>query len=346
MNIVESGGNTPLTDVPPDYHPAGAAYWLVLERGPDAGKKLFFTDHVYGEGEPQHTVVFVHGNPESSYTWRHVIRHLVHQPKSAIRVIAMDHIGFGLSDQADFEMVDMHHAANLRELIGALDLQDVTLVVHDWGGPIGIGAFLEEPGRVSKLVVVNSTVFPIPGDGMTYTNYPLPRGFAWADMPNRVPARLWGAHAAFAIRAMPEGRVALALRYLSYVSSRSLLPMAMLDPEERVWIQQFRPSMNARSSKRMVRQTPVWGHGYRYTDARHGEQDNHAFYQRIQQRIGKDWKDIHARGVFGDWDPLAKASVRKQWSDALPQMQIRLLAGMSHFVEEHESTPIVDAILA
>jgi pimeloyl-ACP methyl ester carboxylesterase len=350
MTVTRTAGNTPVRDVPTDYYPPGSEKWFEIPDGPDAGKKMFFMDYCFGGGEPQETVVFAHGNPESSYTWRHVRRYLEHESKKPLRVIAMDHIGFGLSDQADFEMVDMHHAENLGHLINALAPNNVTLVVHDWGGPIGIGAFLEQPERVRKLVVVNSTVFPIPGAGMTYANYPLPSPFAWSDMPNRVPDRLWGAHAAFAIQAQPEEPLALSLRYLAH-QLITFVKRGGDDPAMAVWLQQFRSRDNVRSSKRMVRQTPVWGHGYRYQDARLGEQDNRAFYRRIQERLPQFWgsggANIEVRGIWGGWDPLAKPSVIEQWRNALPQIQghVHVLPGISHFIEEHEPVPIARAIM-
>lgn len=350
QRISTVAGNTPVREVPADYYPAGCEGWLSLAEGPDRGKKLFFFDQTIGAGDPRQTVVLVHGNPESSYTWRHVLAHLRQTTHEPLRIVAMDHIGFGLSDQADFEMVDMHHADNLKELMRALDLRDVTLVVHDWGGPIGIGAFLEEPERVDKLVAVNTTVFPLPADGLTFSNYPLPVLFSWADTPRRVPDRLWGAHAAFAIRAMPEDPPALIGRYLGW-QLKHLLKGADEDPAVSVWRQQFSTRMNARSSKRQVRQTPVWGHGYSYRDPRLGEQSNRGFYRMIQQRLTAEWgpdaRNIAVRGVWGDWDPLAKPSVLAQWRAALPQIgeHIHVLPGLSHFVEEHEPAPIVEAIL-
>lgn len=348
--ISRVAGNTPVREVPPDYYPAGSEGWLSLSDGPDRDKKLFFFDQTIGEGEPERTVVFVHGNPESSYTWRHVIAHLRNTATEPLRIVAMDHIGFGLSDQATFEMVDAHHAANLIQLVRALDLHDVTLVVHDWGGPIGIGAFLEEPERVDKLVVVNSTVFPIPADGLTFNNYPMPAVFTWAATPRRVPDALWGAHAAFAIRAMPEDPLPLAGRWLGW-QLKHLLRRRDDDPAASVWLQQFRSKMNVRSSKRQVRQTPVWGHGYSYLDPQRGEQNNRGFYRMIQQRLTAEWgpeaRNIPVRGVWGDWDPLAKPSVLAQWRAALPQIadHIHVLPGLSHFVEEHEPVPIAEAVL-
>ena len=186
--MIES--NTPVKHIPDDYWPAGAGtHWFRLPDGPDAGRRLFYFDT--DEQAPDAPVVlFVHGNPESSYTYRHVIRAL-RSRGDAPRMVAMDHIGFGLSDQAGFEMVDMHHARNLRQLVDHLDLREITLVVHDWGGPIGIGALIEEPQRVRNLVVLNSTVFPIPQEGRTFENYPIP-WLPWCRYPDLVPDRLWG----------------------------------------------------------------------------------------------------------------------------------------------------------
>ncbi|MHA2290147.1 MAG: alpha/beta fold hydrolase, partial [Promethearchaeota archaeon] len=154
--------NTPIKNVPIDYYPDGCGNWYEIVEGNDAGKKMFFRDSKHGAGDPESTIVFVHGNPECSYTYRGVIEHLVNKAKKPIRIVAMDHIGFGLSDQASYEMVCMDHAQNLIQLIRYLDLHNVTLIIHDWGGPIGIGAFLKIPEHVVNLVILNSTVFPMP----------------------------------------------------------------------------------------------------------------------------------------------------------------------------------------
>ncbi len=98
-----------------------------------------------------HNILFVHSNPESSITYRGIIDNLLSDPDQKFRVIAVDHIGFGLSDQADFEIVDMNHSENLAQLVRALDLDDITLVIHDWGGAIGTCAFLDMPERISAL---------------------------------------------------------------------------------------------------------------------------------------------------------------------------------------------------
>lgn len=342
--------NTPLLAPPMDYCPSGCARWFNIPTGLDKGKTLFYFDHVVGKGEPQSTVVFVHGNPESSYTYRH-IRNVLIQSGQSIRIIAMDHIGFGLSDQASFEMIEMHHAKNLQLLVQHLNLTDVTLAVHDWGGPIGIGAFIQEPWRVRNLVVMNSTVFPMPSDGFTYENYPLSL-LPWCHTPKLIADSLWGGMAAYAVSyAGPQSAFKFIWGTLKYTLYHALKVIPQGSAEQ-VWSQSLRPKVNARSSKRMVRQTPVWGHGYTYKDKIHGLQDNHSFYEFIQNNIASSWGasglNIEVAGFFGCWDPCGKDSVIDQWQTALPSMKnnTHIFKDIGHFVEEHKGQEIAEAILA
>src|SRR5688572_3562573 len=111
-----------------------------------------------GAGEP---ILFVHGTPTWSFEWRHVIRALA--PRW--RCIAPDHLGFGLSDRPrDFPYTPQAHAANLARFVDALDLGELTLVVHDYGGPIGLPLAVERPGLVTRLVVINSWMWSFTGD--------------------------------------------------------------------------------------------------------------------------------------------------------------------------------------
>ncbi len=342
--------STPLRDVPHDYAPPGSERWFRLTDGPDAGRTLFYYDHVTGSGTPEQTVLFVHGNPECSYTYRHV-RDALMQSGRPLRIVAMDHLGFGLSDEATFEMVDMHHAANLRQLVEHLDLRDVTLVIHDWGGPIGIGAFLDEPDRVTALVALNTTVFPMPSEGYTYKNFPFP-WLAWCWTPFLIPGRLWGGVASYVVgHAEPQGTVRF-LRGLTSHLVRFARRRHAPGSADAVFSEQFRSRANATASKRHVRQTPRWGHGYRYEDPTHGAQDNHAFYRRIQDTVPREWgpagREIPAAGAFGSWDACGKDEVIAQWQDALPQMtpHTQRFPSNGHFIEEHRGPEIATAILA
>ena len=98
-------------------------------------------------------VVFVHGTPTWSFEWRALIAGL----SGTHRCLAPDHLGFGLSERPmGAEYTPQAHARRFQAWLEALDLTDVTLVVHDFGGPFGLPAALEQPGRVKRLVVLNT----------------------------------------------------------------------------------------------------------------------------------------------------------------------------------------------
>lgn len=334
---------SPLRQPPADYAPAGSANWFRIPLGHDAGKTMFYFDHTVGVGSPRATVLFVHGNPESSYTYRHVRDTLI-ASGVALRLVGADNIGFGLSDQASFEMVDMHHAANLAQLVDALDLTDVTLVIHDWGGPIGVGAVLDRMDRVTRLVVMNTTIFPMPPDGFTYENFPS-RLAPWFKSPSLTPDSLWGGMAAAVITA-PVGMSVprIYARSVAWSIKHALRRMPAGTPEG-VFSEALRTKANARSSKRNVLQTPVWGHGYRYGDPTLGEQDNSAFYRRMQADVPRTWGGLPAVGHFGAVDPLGKESVIAQWVQALPNIEVHRYPEVAHFVAEAKGPEIAQSIL-
>jgi len=337
---------SPLQVVPDDYFVDGTQDWFAILSGLDQGKRLFYFDEKIADRPNGKTVLFIHGNPECSYTWRDVIAEIRKFPVIN-RIVAVDHIGFGLSDPADFEMVEMHHAANLIQFVRHLDLNDVVLVVHDWGGPIGIGALLRDAARVVGLVVVNSTVFPMPQTGLTYDEFPF-RWFPWSKSPRRIPDIFWPSFAAFVVtRGEPQNSARFTARVLRAIIKDVFRSERFKgDDAEFVFAQMLRQKINTLSSKRNVLQTPYWGHGYQYVDKRHGVQDNQDFYDVIQRNIGSQWSKVPVRGLFGAWDPCGKNEVINQWCEALPQMQstLRTFENRGHFLEEHEPKAVAEAI--
>jgi haloalkane dehalogenase len=98
----------------------------------------------------------VHGNPTWSFAWRHVIADLSRDH----RVIAVDHIGCGRSDKpANYPYRLANHVENLTRFIEGLDLNQITLIGHDWGGCIGMGAAVRRPDRFSRFVLMNTAAF-------------------------------------------------------------------------------------------------------------------------------------------------------------------------------------------
>jgi len=103
-------------------------------------------------------LLFVHGNPTWSFYWRNLI---LGQPTH--RCIAVDHIGCGLSDKPqEYPYTLAQHTENLSQFIEQLDLRNITLLVHDWGGAIGLGAAVRMPERFRRIVLFNTAAFPPP----------------------------------------------------------------------------------------------------------------------------------------------------------------------------------------
>ena len=111
-----------------------------------------------GSGQP---VVMVHGNP----TWSFLYRHLIKRLRTEYRCIAVDHLGFGLSDKPkDWSYLPADHAANLAALIEGLELKNMTLVVQDWGGPIGLSYAVAHPNNIARIVILNTWAWPVNRD--------------------------------------------------------------------------------------------------------------------------------------------------------------------------------------
>jgi haloalkane dehalogenase len=107
-------------------------------------------------------VLFVHGN----LTWSFLFRDAMHACASHFHVIAPDHIGFGLSSKpADpaYHALE-RHIANLAALVEALNLGRITLVLHEWGGPIGLGFATRYPSKIERIVLMNTWALPIARD--------------------------------------------------------------------------------------------------------------------------------------------------------------------------------------
>lgn len=108
--------------------------------------------HYVDEGKGE-TILFVHGTPTWSFLYRDFIKDLSKEN----RCIAIDHLGFGLSDKPDSALgTPEWHSQNLSEFIKKLDLKNITLVVHDFGGPIGLAAGIENSERIKRVVLFNS----------------------------------------------------------------------------------------------------------------------------------------------------------------------------------------------
>ncbi|WP_170565375.1 haloalkane dehalogenase [Ruegeria atlantica] len=116
------------------------------------GQRIHYVDE--GEGAP---VLFLHGNPTSSYLWRNIIPYAARQN----RAIAMDLIGMGKSDKPDIPYRFVDHVPYVDGFIKALGLEDVTLVIHDWGSALGFHYAYRHPKNIRGIAFMEGVVRPM-----------------------------------------------------------------------------------------------------------------------------------------------------------------------------------------
>ncbi len=111
--------------------------------------------HYLDEGEGE-VVLMLHGNP----TWSFYYRNLVLKLRDQFRCVAPDHMGCGLSSKPQIYPYRLSmHIANVEQLVSKLNIKRFHLVIHDWGGAIGMGLAKNMPDRVGKIIILNSAAF-------------------------------------------------------------------------------------------------------------------------------------------------------------------------------------------
>lgn len=120
------------------------------------GSRIHYVDE--GSGP---VLLLLHGNP----TWSFVYRDIIQGLKKHFRCIALDYPGFGLSRAApDYTFLPADHARVVERFVLAMDLNDMTMMVQDWGGPIGLWVAGRHPERVRGLIIGNTFAWPVNGD--------------------------------------------------------------------------------------------------------------------------------------------------------------------------------------
>ncbi|MFP4345528.1 MAG: alpha/beta fold hydrolase [Anaerolineales bacterium] len=128
-----------------------ASHYLDLE-----GRRFHYLDEGPRAAPP---ILMVHGNP----TWSFYYRTLIPTLSRNYRVVVPDHLGCGLSDKPqDYPYTLEQHIRNLETLVAHLELEDLTLVLHDWGGAIGMGYATRHPENARRFVVFNTAAFFLP----------------------------------------------------------------------------------------------------------------------------------------------------------------------------------------
>ena len=125
------------------------------------GVRMHYLDEQKGRvsgKEPREVLLMSHGNP----TWSFFFRDVITEFRDRYRCVAVDHIGCGLSDkpsESDYTYRLEQRITDMCKLIEELDLRNITLVAHDWGGAVGMGAATRLPDRFNQLVLINTAAF-------------------------------------------------------------------------------------------------------------------------------------------------------------------------------------------
>ena len=259
--------------------------------------------HYVDEGAGD-AILFVHGTPTWSYEWRHVIGRL----SGGYRCVAPDHLGFGLSERPRaFPYTPEAHAAVLASFVAKLGLRDYTLVVHDFGGPIGLPLALDARFGVKRLVVLNSWMWSFADDPR------MQRGAAF--IGSGVGRFLYG-----------RGNASL----------RILLPGAYGD--RRKLTSEIHRAYLDRFPDRWSRETVLW------TLAR-SLLSSDAHYRSLWDRRAQ-LHPLPSLIVWGMKDTAFRPVQLARWREALPQAHVVELAEAGHWPQEEAPLALADALAA
>ena len=258
--------------------------------------------HYLDEGPRRgHALVMVHGNP----TWSFYYRRLVREFCSLYRCVAPDHVGCGLSDKPQrYEYTLRQRIDDLESLVESLGLDDVTLVVHDWGGAIGMGLAARRPSIIKRLVIFNTAAFRSPR-------------IPWSIDLCRVPIL-----GELAVRGL-NGFVQVA--QLRAIHDRRRLA----GPVRQAYLAPYGSWADRVAIHRFVLDIPM-------------SPDHPSYDTLVQVERGlPQLRDRPALLVWGDQDFCFDASFREQWQGFLPQAEVHALRDASHYVLEDAHERII-----
>jgi haloalkane dehalogenase len=256
-----------------------------------------------GAGEP---VVMVHGNP----TWSFYFRELVKSLRGSYRCVVPDHIGCGLSDKPGddgYEYVLQRRVDDLEALLDHLGLDHgVTLVLHDWGGMIGMACALRRPERIARLVVMNTAAFLLPAG-------------------RSLPLRLWALHGRNPLAAL----LVRGFNLFSWGATFMATAQGLSREVRQGLTAPYDSWANRIATLRFVQDIPLKP-GHRSYDLAKSVDDNlHVF------------GDLPMLICWGQRDFVFNRPFLTEWRRRFPQAEVRTFADAGHYVLEDAGERIV-----
>ncbi len=258
------------------------------------------------EGDERGTFLLLHGEPTWAYLYRDWIQHLV---AAGYRVVVPDHLGFGRSDKPvdDGWYTIARHRARLQHLIGDLDLQDIHLVVQDWGGPIGLCTAVADRARYARLFILNTWLHD---EAYAYTE-----GIRWWRSAAVDPEQLGGD--------MPTGNI---------VAGSLRRPDREIDTIRAAFDAPFAGTASKAGARRFPHCLP-------FAEPELGDAD-----VQTQARAELRTWDIPIHLAFGDADPIFTWDWAQQWAAELPGSTLDRIPGAGHFVQIEAPLDVLEVI--
>lgn len=278
-----------------------------------------FPMHYVDEGSRDAPVILcLHGEP----TWGYLFRHLIAALRKTHRVVVPDHMGFGKSaTPQDRSYWLQDHVDNLERFVLALDLRDVTLVMHDFGGPVGMGLAARHPERIRRVVSING-----------------PTPFGQASLVERLTANVqvspWFQ---WIVKAQSEGRLEPVLGELGY-NILSTLKLNGFENHARIndtWLRAYGAPF---ATPAECAGAMGWAKGFA-TGAHQFETPDAAARQAIRSKP--------ALAIWGMADHTLHAEhFLPLFSELFPQAPIHKLDGVGHYSLEDAPEPIAALVTA
>lgn len=257
-----------------------------------------------GRGEP---VLMLHGDPAWGYLWREFIPAL----SAGRRVIVPDHMGMGKSDapEGPYPYRLRRHIDNLEALVLSLGLSDITLVIHDWGGPVGLGFAVRHPDLIKRLVLTNtwaSARWPGAPFPKLVEMIRSPRGEQFVLEKNGYVGRAIAGTVNYPEKITPEVMGAYMAPFPTPESRRALLCWSRDIPVDEC--------------------DPSWGD-----------------MAEIEKNLGM-FENVPVLIVWGMLDPVLPPVLLELWKSVYPRAHVREIPDASHFLQEDSPAAVLNAI--
>lgn len=268
------------------------------------GLKYSYLDE--GQGDP---VVMLHGNP----TWSFYYRNLIAALKDRHRCIAPDHIGCGLSDKPDDDQYAYTLKSRVDDLEALLDhlgvTENVTLVLHDWGGMIGMAWATRHPERVKRLVILNTSAFHLPPE-------------------KRFPLALWLCRVPLLGAALIRGFNAFARAAAEVGCKRNPMPKELRD----AYCAPYDSWQNRIATLRFVQDIPL-----------HGKDPAYPIVTEVEIKA-KQLNDRPMLICWGMQDFVFDRHFLKRWTDTFPNAKVHRFHDCGHYILEDAKDEVIGLI--